>query len=339
MRTIILRLIYPTTRLGLNNMQRHTNSATIRNLLIFSAVAVSAGWIGWELDHLAGSSHILGPGQLFWLVMPFVTAVLLRTFGGDGWKDAGLRTGLKANALWYAFAFFVFPVSASIVVVIGLLSGLTLVPYFSTAMVGALLKAVIAGLPPSLLKNIFEEFAWRGYLAPRITSLGMNDLAGHALVGVVWAAWHVPYYLFFLDRPSFVSYTSLSFTAFFPMMFAGVIAMSLVYGEIRLLTQSVWPLLLLHTVSNAVGSPLLLGGLIKIAPGAEVLVSPGPGSVLSIILYSGIGAGLYRFRNRKVSGECCASQEKSNQRVKRKPLEKGVVRNGVKKKRGKNSPL
>ena len=243
-------------------MQSHTNTATIRNLLIFSTVAVSGGWIGWELDHLVGSSHILGPGQLLWLVIPLITAVLLRAFAGDGWEDSGLRIRLKPNALWYAFALFVFPVSAALVIAIGLLTGLTIVPYFSRTMAGAFLKAVLAGLLPSLLKNICEEFAWRGYLAPRFTSVGMNDLAGHALVGVVWASWHVPYYLFFLDRSSFASYSSLSFTAFFPMMFAGVIAMSFVYGEIRLLTQSVWPLLLLHTVSNAVGSPLLLGGWI-----------------------------------------------------------------------------
>ena len=288
-------------------MQSHNNSTTIRNLLIFSAVALSAGWIGWGLDHLTGSSHILGPGQRLWLVMPLVTAVLLRTFAGDGWEDSGLGTGPKPNALWYAFCFFIFPVSAALVVVIGLLTRSTIMPYFSTATARSFLNAVLAGLLPSLIKNVFEEFAWRGYLAPRITSLGINDLAGHALVGVVWAAWHAPYYLFFLDRATFASYTSLSLAAFFPMMFAGVIAISFVYGEIRLLTQSVWPLLLLHTISNAVGTPLLLGGFIRMSPGAEVFASPGPGSVLSIIIYCVIGTSLYRFRKRTVSVKYCVS--------------------------------
>jgi len=147
------------------------------------------------------------------------------------------------------------------------------VPAYSPAIGGFFLKTVFLGLLPSFVKNIFEKFAWRGYLAPRISSLGINDLAGHALAGLVWATWHVPYYLFFLDRASFSAYTSQSFTTFFPMLLAGVLAMSFVYGEILLLTHSVWPLLLLHTVSNAIGSPLLLNGLIRIGHRVQLSAS------------------------------------------------------------------
>ncbi|MEI7789494.1 MAG: CPBP family intramembrane glutamic endopeptidase [Chlorobiaceae bacterium] len=277
-------------------MQSHNNRATIGKLLIFSAVAISAGWIGLGLDLLLGASHSQGPGQLLWLVMPLLTAVLLRTFTDDGWKDSGVRVKLTQNAVWYTFSLLLFPFSAALTLVIGLITGLTTVPAYSPAIGGFFLKTVFLGLLPSFVKNIFEEFAWRGYLAPRISSLGINDLAGHALAGLVWATWHVPYYLFFLDRASFTAYTSQSFTTFFPMLFAGVLAMSFVYGEILLLTHSVWPLLLLHTVSNAIGSPLLLNGLIRMAPGAEVFVSPAPGSVISIIVYCAIGTALYRFR-------------------------------------------
>ena len=280
-------------------MQRHSQRATIGNILIFSVVAISAGWIGWGVDLLVGASHNQGPGQLLWIVMPLLTGLLLRTFTGDGWQDAGFRVALQHHAIWYPFSLVLFPFCAALTVAIGLLTGLTAVPDYSPAMPALFLKAVFLGLIPSFVKNIFEEFAWRGYLAPRITSLGINDLAGHALVGLVWAAWHIPYYLFFLDRASFTAFTSLSFTTFVLMLFAGVLAMSFVYGEIRLLTQSVWPLLLLHTVSNAVGSPLLLFGWIKMAPGAELFISPAPGSVISIILYCAIGATLYRFRRGK----------------------------------------
>ena len=278
------------------NIQGHHKKASINNLLIFSAVAISAGWIGWILDRLMGASHAQGPGQLLWLVMPLLSAMLLRTFKGDGWEDFGFQMMLKKNAGWYALSLVVFPFCAIFTIIIGLIIGVTTIPEYSPAIIRLFLKSVFLGLFPSFFKNVFEEFAWRGYLAPRISTLGMNDLAGHALVGVVWAAWHVPYYLFFLDRASFTAYTSLSFTTFFPMLFAGVLAMSFVYGEIRLMTHSVWPLLLLHTVSNAIGSPLLLNGLIRMEPGAEVFVSPAPGSVTSIMVYCAIGTALYRFR-------------------------------------------
>lgn len=246
-----------------------------------------------------GNPPSQGLGQLLWLVAPLGTALLLRALGGDGWQDFGLGLALKKNAGWYVVSLVVFPVCATLIVGIGLVLGLTTVPDFSLAQAGLFLQVVVLGLLPSLFKNIFEEFAWRGYLAPKVYALGLSDWVGHVLVGLIWAAWHIPYYLYFLDRASLAAYTSQSFITFFPMLFAGVLAMAFIYGEIRLLTQSVWSALLLHTVSNAFGNPLILQGFIKMAPGADVWVSPGPESILSIIFYGLIGLGLYQFRKRK----------------------------------------
>ncbi len=273
-------------------MKNHSSNhrRTIRNLTIFAFVAISAGWVG----RLWGE-----PGQLLWLVAPLLSALLLRSFGGDGWNDFGLRLELKKSALWYAVSLVLFPLCAALIIFTGCVLGLVTLPDVSPTRAALFLHLTLLALAPSFFKNIFEEFAWRGYLAPRISSLGVHDLVGHVLVGLVWAAWHIPYYLFFLDRASFEAFTSKGFGIFFSMMFAGVAALSLVYGEIRLLSKSVWPVLLLHTVSNAVGNPLLLHGFIRVVPGADVFVSPGPGSVCSIIVYSLIGIGLYRFRKRK----------------------------------------
>lgn len=279
--------------------QSQSNRTTVRNLLIFALVATSIGWLGWGLDVLMGNPPSQGLGQLLWLVAPLGTALLLRTFADDGWKDFGFRLALNKNAVWYAISLVVFPTCATLIVVIGLVLGLTTLPDFSLAKVGLFSQVVVLGLIPSFIKNIFEEFTWRGYLAPKISSLGLNNWVGHVWVGLIWAAWHIPYYLFFFDRASFAAYTSQSFITFFPMLFAGVLAMSCIYGEIRLLTQSVWSALLLHTVSNAFGNPLILQGFIKMVPGADVFVSPGPESILSIIFYCLIGVGLYRFRKRK----------------------------------------
>jgi membrane protease YdiL (CAAX protease family) len=40
---------------------------------------------------------------------------------------------------------------------------------------GALLSALAIGFAGSLLKNIGEEFAWRGYLTPRFKALGLGN--------------------------------------------------------------------------------------------------------------------------------------------------------------------
>lgn len=280
--------------------RRQSKRSTTRNLWIFAFVAIAIGWIGRGLDAISGNpAGVEGAGQLLWIVAPLLTALFLRCFGGDGWKDFGLRPELKKSAGWYFLALVLFPLSAVLIVFIGVVTGLTTLPDVLPDKAGVFLHLFLIALLPSFVKNIFEEFAWRGYLAPRISSLGVHDLVGHVLVGAVWAAWHIPYYLFFLDRASFAAYNSQGPALFFPMLFAGVIAMSLVYGEIRLLTGSVWPLLLLHTVSNAVGSPLLLHDFIRVVPGSDIVVSPAPGSIVSIVLNCAVGLGLYRFRKGK----------------------------------------
>ncbi|NTW70094.1 MAG: CPBP family intramembrane metalloprotease [Chlorobiaceae bacterium] len=278
---------------------RQSKRSTIRNLWIFAFIAISIGWIGRGVDSLMGTPvGEEGVGQLLWIVAPLATALLLRTFAGDGWRDFGLTPELKEHSGWYLLALVLFPLSAAFIVFTGVVTGLTTLQDLSLARAGVFLHLFLIALAPSFVKNIFEEFAWRGYLAPRISSLVLSDLLGHVLVGVVWAAWHIPYYLFFLDRAAFAAYTSQGPTLFFPMLFAGVIAMALVYGEIRLLTGSVWPVMLLHTVSNAVGNPLLLHDFIRVAPGADIYLSPAPGSIGSIILNCAIGFWLYRFRKR-----------------------------------------
>ncbi len=281
------------------------NRRTIRNLAIFAFAVLSAGWIGSGLDILTGGSHAQGIGQLLWIVTPLMTMVLLRTFAGDGWEDFGFRPGLKRGAVWYAFSLLVFPACAVVVLGTGFLAGVTRFPGISPARVGEYLQLVLLGILPSCIKNIFEEFAWRGYLAPRVSSLGLPDLAGHILVGLIWAGWHMPYYLFFFDHALFAAYTTQGFITFFPMFFFGVVALSMIYGEIRLLTRSVWPALLMHTVSNAFATPLFLNGFIRISPGADIFVSPGPESIISIVVYSAIGLGLYRFRKRKPAPLFC----------------------------------
>jgi hypothetical protein len=77
---------------------------------------------------------------------------------------------------------------------------------------------------------------------------------------------------------------------------AGLVAAALVYGEIRLLTRSIWPAVLLH-----VGGNVLIGALVDqqffSLPGATgVLMNPGWSSVISTVLFAATGLWLYRRR-------------------------------------------
>jgi len=267
--------------------------AVIRNVAVFAFVAVSAGWLGRGLDVAIGSPASEGPGQLLWIVAPAVMGLLLRGFAGDSWKDAGFRPLFAGNRSWYLFALLCSPASTLLTALAGMIFGIM---QFATPDAGHLLRLVPLALAPSFIKNIFEEFAWRGYLTPRLSAAGVPEVLNHLLTGIIWAAWHVPYYLFFLDRAAFAAISPHGELMFFTMMFAGVISLALVYGELRLLTGSVWPEVALHTVSNAVTGTMLLNGCFRMSPMADLLVSPLPGSLVSIAFNAALWLWISRYR-------------------------------------------
>lgn len=81
--------------------------------------------------------------------------------------------------------------------------------------------------------------------------------------------------LYLLDRATLQASTTQSLATFIPMAIISLSAASLVYGELRLLTNSVWPPLLMHMIGNALVDVLVVQGFVKIVPGMDFLVSPG----------------------------------------------------------------
>jgi len=162
----------------LQNLER---KRTARNLVIFTVVVLASGWLGYGLDRLMNNPPEQQLGLLLWLITPLITVLLLRAFAGDGWKDFGLRPALKRNAIWYVASLLIYPLVAVLVLAIGGILGLVTAPNFS---LNLLLSVFAGGLIASFIKNIFEEFAWRGYLAPKVYSLGLNAYVGHAIVGL-----------------------------------------------------------------------------------------------------------------------------------------------------------
>lgn len=74
----------------------------------------------------------------------------------------------------------------------------------------------------------------------------------------------------------------------------GSVAASLVYGEIRLRTDSVWPAVLMHTAGGAFIATLLLEVLMT--PETAFLFSPGVEGTLTIAIFTLVGLGLYARR-------------------------------------------
>ncbi len=80
------------------------NKRTLRNVILFCFVAVVCGWVGVGVDKLLGQpSNLESLGALIFISSPILCMVLLRLFGGDGWKDLPLKPNFRRNTRWYLF--------------------------------------------------------------------------------------------------------------------------------------------------------------------------------------------------------------------------------------------
>jgi membrane protease YdiL (CAAX protease family) len=185
----------------------------------------------------ASSASLAGP----------VTAAL--TEGKEGVKKL-LRgfTRWRCSPLWYAVAIVIPPAIVLIAAGISTIFGnpfplpgpqrwAMLVPMF-------FILTVQAGLG--------EEIGWRGYATPKLSER-YSVLVSSLIVGVVWACWHLPLYLF----PGFVQHEiaqNLGFVSTFLMYSVFVVAAAVIYAWIYFVSGgNLWLPILLHGSTNAFG--------------------------------------------------------------------------------------
>ena len=94
----------------------------------------------------------------------------------------------------------------------------------------------------ALVFMLSEEVGMRGYLQPRLMSLGRRRAL--LVVGLVWATWHMP--LIFLTPLLPVGNKLISL----PLFYGAIVAGSFFYGYLRIYTGSVWPSTIAHGVHN-----------------------------------------------------------------------------------------
>jgi membrane protease YdiL (CAAX protease family) len=262
--------------------------------MIFTISIILLPWVGWFLDQGRGTTNQQESlGWLLFIVSPVLASILLRIFGRDGWKDAGLAPQLKGNLKWYVFALLFHPLIHLTLLVAGYTAGAIQIPDFSGAKSHLVGQAILATLGFNFIKNIFEEFAWRGYLAPKMQELMKNTLLGHLIVGTIWFLWHLPYYLVLLSPQELRNFTALPLGTFLFLVFLALLAASVVYGEVRLRTRSVWPAVILHTSSNVLLGAMVSESFFKVAPQWEIWLSPGWTSLASILIFGIVGGWLY----------------------------------------------
>jgi membrane protease YdiL (CAAX protease family) len=258
---------------------------TVRLVVIYSLLVNGVAWIA---PLLGGSPSSIGPGFILWGTAPLLVSLLMRAVTRD-WADLGIRPAIGKNVRWYVISFLALPALMVLALLADRLFSIASVAGFS---LGKFLSTILVALPVFFIFAIFEEVGWRGYLAPKLAALGINRYLAAILVGVVWASWHLPY----LRELAWV-YSSEDLATFIPRFYLVCIALSLVYGEIRNISGTFWPAILMHAVTNAFGHPLD-ADYITIAAGAEFLASISNGFFF-IALVAILGVVIERRQARK----------------------------------------
>ena len=252
------------------------NSKAKRNITIYVIGVLLLAIVGGLLT-MTTSSDV---GGLLFIIGPLLMMTLLRFAGGDGWQDAGLRLQLKEKWRWYVFSLLAYPVTIALVIVLGVILGVTTVAGDLNTLLSTLLGGVVAQFIPRMLFAMAEEWGWRGYLEPRLAALHVPDVPRHLLVGVIWALWHFPLILS-------TDYTTIPYLIFLPMFMIGVVVTAIVYGQLRKKSGTVWTAVLLHGAGNTVAWAILQSNLVTFQH--KVLANITPESVLVMILWGALG--------------------------------------------------
>ena len=271
------------------------NKKTLRNVILFSLVAISCGWIGVGVNQLLGEpSNLESLGSGIFIASPIVCMILLRLLGGDGWKDFPLKPRFKQNTRWYIFAIAVYPVVVGITLFVGKLLGWVDVSKFSVA---AYFPVFATAFLPVFIKNILEETAFRGYLTVKMEQLTKNEWVIYVVVAFVCQIWHLPYNLIFLDDAYQATFFPYSKELFVLVSFVVIAVWTIMYTEILFLSRSLLLVVLMHSMKDAL-NPLISEGFTVISPDKTLLLSPLFGLIPTLI-YLAIGLYLRRIRKSK----------------------------------------
>ena len=275
-----------------------------RNLIIFTISIVDSGWVGIAIDKLTGQpdyqdvATLNGGGTLgmgVWTVAPLLVVIALRTFCGDGWKNAGYALNVRGNGWLYALSIAVYPATTYVVILLGTQVGAM---HVAALNMSAVLTLIASQFVIQCAKNFFEESLWRGYLTNQLLKLTMSDWKLYLIAGLVWWAWHLPYWLIMLNTKEVESIVPAGRIVLVVAAILVFFCWNVMFTEIFRVTRSIWPLVLAHALEDAVTLPLLIDGTITLDPRWALVFSTNTGLLPAVILLS-VGLGIRRWRIKK----------------------------------------
>lgn len=264
-------------------------------LRIFIIVSLISGWIGVFVNQIVPSQGEESLGLLIWLILPCLLSLLLRLIHRD-WENMGLKPRFSGNGLIYLMAFLIYPMMT--IFSIGAAYGTGNLKILDLHF-GNVIPAMVTLIFSGLFKNIIEEFAWRGYMTPKLMYWIKNDWALYLSTGLVWALWHLPYYLVLLSSRNFMEIDRLPYTILATLT---ILLWSPMFTEFYRISKSIWPGVLIRTVGHGIILSLFMTGtFLAIESGAIIWLHPLIGLLPNIIILL-IGLALRKYRINCESG-------------------------------------
>lgn len=256
---------------------------------------LASGWIGVGLNRLLGERNAMdSPGTGIWIATPLASVFAARLIHRDP-APSGWSPRLPEAVPWYVAGATIFPLASSVAVKIGKSRGWIDDSHFDMQ---KYLTRAGQDFVKSLPKNVFEEAVWRGYMTRELQRRGVSDGRNYLTVGLVWGLWHIPYYLFFLPEEEIRKVVDVPRHRFAAIAIAISTAWSVPYTELRHLSGSVWPCVVMHSAEDAFINRLAMNSHISIAPGRKALIDPIVG-IIPNALYVSAGLMLRQFRIRR----------------------------------------
>ena len=216
--------------------------------MLFSFLTFAASWLLWAAavrvigGDFAHPSRFVVLGNTLYLLGVFAPAFVALSLtavrdGSDAVRSLLRRaTTWDVNARFYVFAILFYPL-ARVAAAMAQRAALGAWPESSSDPLGLMLVATLLSTPV----QAGEELGWRGFLLPRLSPrLGLP--AASIVVGLIWAAWHLPFF--------FVAGTDKSEQPFLPYA-AGVTALSVAMAWLYWQTNgSLFLTMLMHAAVN-----------------------------------------------------------------------------------------
>ena len=239
------------------------------------------------------------------MLIPSIGVVITRIITKEGFKNLWIKPNIKGNIKYYIFAWFgmialtligaaiyftVFPdkFDGNMTYLINMYKATGKNVSAETLKSGMYMQIAIAIFLSPILNALFcfgEEWAWRGYLLPKM--MNKFKLLPMLLInGVIWGLWHAP--LTALGHNYGLNYAWFPFTGIFAM-FIFCTVLGTIFSYLTIKTKSCIPAVIAHGSLNGFASVVMYftvdGGNPFVGPGPTGIVGGSAFIITAIILY------------------------------------------------------